>query len=108
MNEPVVFAIKKLKPGSKFGFSKNSAGMQTIDADHLIWLDDLVDAPTKEEILAEVARQESEKYKGLRAAEYPPLADLADAVYWQAQGDDTKMTAYLAAVDAVKQQYPKG
>jgi hypothetical protein len=43
-----------------------------------------------------------------RVMEYPPLTELADALYWQAQGDESKMTAYLAAVNAVKAKYPKG
>jgi hypothetical protein len=47
-------------------------------------------------------------YQRSRQPEYPPLADLADALYWQAQGDESKMTAYLAAVQAVKDKYPKG
>lgn len=42
-----------------------------------------------------------------RAANYPPLADLADALYWQSQGDTSKLEAYLAACDAVKRKYPK-
>ena len=42
-----------------------------------------------------------------RAAAYPPLADLADALYWQANGDESKMNTYLAAIAAVKQQLPK-
>jgi hypothetical protein len=42
-----------------------------------------------------------------RAPEYPPLADLADALYHQSKGDETKMTAYLAKCEAVKQKYPK-
>ena len=46
-------------------------------------------------------------YKDKRAAEYPPLTELADALYHQQNGDDSKMTAYLAKVDAVKQKYPK-
>ena len=50
---------------------------------------------------------EATEYQRLRKPEYPPLADLADALYWQSQGDESKMTAYLAAVDAVKQKYPK-
>lgn len=48
------------------------------------------------------------QYQRDRVMEYPPLAELADALYWQSQGDDSKMTAYLAAVDAVKAKYPKG
>ena len=43
----------------------------------------------------------------LRQAEYPPLADLADALYWQSKGDSSKMDAYNAAVEAVKQRFPK-
>lgn len=43
----------------------------------------------------------------LRRAEYPSLADLADALYWQAQGDDSKMSDYLARCAAVKVRFPK-
>lgn len=50
---------------------------------------------------------EATEYQRLREKEYPPLADLADALYWQAQGDETKMTAYVAKCEAVKQKYPK-
>jgi hypothetical protein len=67
---------------------------------------------TWQEAVDEQQRLEEEyqlkEYQRQRQSEYPPLADLADAVYWQAQGDDSKMTAYLAAVQAVKDKYPKG
>lgn len=43
----------------------------------------------------------------LRRTAYPPLADLADAMYWQSQGRDGKMKEYNAAVEAVKLRYPK-
>lgn len=43
----------------------------------------------------------------LRRDAYPPLTDLADAIYWQSQGDSRKMDAYTAAVAAVKAQFPK-
>ena len=46
-------------------------------------------------------------YGRRRAAEYPPLTDLADALVHQAAGDDTKLQAYLAACLTVKQRYPK-
>jgi hypothetical protein len=46
-------------------------------------------------------------YKGLRQKEYPSLTDLADALYHQSKGDETKLTAYLAKCEAVKQKYPK-
>lgn len=48
-----------------------------------------------------------DEYKILRAPEYPPLSELADALYHQQNGDDTKMAAYLAKCEAVKQKYPK-
>lgn len=68
--------------------------------------------PSREAIAAEIIRLQAEydskQYQRQRQPEYPPLADLADAIYWQSQGDESKMTAYLAAVDAVKQKYPKG
>jgi hypothetical protein len=38
---------------------------------------------------------------------YPPLQDLADALYWQAQGNDGPMQAYLARCKDVKTKFPK-
>ena len=59
----------------------------------------------------EIARLKSEydatEYQRKRQPEYPPLTELADALYHQQNGDDTKMTAYLAKCEAVKQKYPK-
>jgi hypothetical protein len=46
-------------------------------------------------------------YIAKRQPEYPPLTDLADALYHQSKGDETKLTAYLAKCEAVKQKYPK-
>lgn len=42
-----------------------------------------------------------------RQMEYPALADLADAMYWASQGDNTKLDNYYAACEAVKLKYPK-
>jgi hypothetical protein len=68
--------------------------------------------PSREEIINETARLQlildSTVYQRSRQPEYPPLADLADALYWQSKGNDIKMAAYLAAVEAVKIKYPKG
>ena len=47
-------------------------------------------------------------YIAKRQAEYPSLADFADAYYWAQNGDDTKMTAYIEKCEAVKTKYPKG
>ncbi len=46
-------------------------------------------------------------YQRQRAPEYPPLSDLADALYWASEGDESKLTAYYAACAAVKAKYPK-
>jgi hypothetical protein len=46
-------------------------------------------------------------YQLLRKEEYPPLADLADALYWQSKGDESKMDEYLANCEAIKLKYPK-
>ena len=47
------------------------------------------------------------KYKDDRQPLYPPLADLADAMYWNSKGDSTKLEAYYAACEKVKTDNPK-
>ena len=64
----------------------------------------LVDAAAAE-IAAELAATE---YQRQRAPEYPSLATLADALYWNSTGDSTKLDEYYAACAAVKAKYPKG
>lgn len=46
-------------------------------------------------------------WRGHRMREYPPLQQLADALYWSQRGDQSLMEAYLAACDEVKRKYPK-
>lgn len=46
-------------------------------------------------------------YVKRRQEEYPDLAELADALYWEAKGDKTKMKAYLDKCDQVKTKFPK-
>lgn len=46
-------------------------------------------------------------YKLERAAAYPALTEFADAVYWQQRGDDSKMAAWLAKCEEVKNSIPK-
>lgn len=79
---------------------------------NLIWYSENIDVPTKEQIETRTielqAIADSIAYQDQRKKEYPPLTDLADALFWQANGDNSKMTAYLAQVAAVKDRYPKG
>jgi hypothetical protein len=98
-------ALLSLRPGAAW----------TLDGDQyegITWLDEQQSKPTKEELTLEAdriqAEYDSKEYQRLRAPEYPPMADYLDAVYWQSKGDNTKMDAYLAAVEAVKSKYPKG
>ncbi len=68
--------------------------------------------PTLEQLQLEIKRLQQEYdnklFQRQRATEYPPLQDLADALYWQSKGDNSKMEAYVAACEAVKEKYPKG
>lgn len=97
--------------GPEIIWEQSDQGSELV-ASNLTWFSPEIAIPSKEAIDAELVRLEAEfaanEYQQLRRKEYPPLSDLADAVYWQSQGDDSKMTAYLAAVEAVKQKYPKG
>jgi hypothetical protein len=97
-------ALFNLKPGTRW----NLNGENYSD---LEWLDTTQTKPTEKQVMDEVARlqalYEATEYQRQRAKEYPPLTDLADALYHQQNGDETKMTAYLAKCEAVKQKYPK-
>jgi CO dehydrogenase/acetyl-CoA synthase alpha subunit len=65
----------------------------------------------KELVKQEAQRLQEEadknKYKLSRAQEYPSVKEFADAMFWASQGDDTKLQAYYAACQAVKDKYPK-
>jgi len=111
--------IQSLAPTAQFGLTGTEIefveeivdGVLTTTTPNLQWFDPSVTKPTKQQILAERARLQAEldatEYQRKRQPEYPPIGDLADAIYWQNEGDSSKMTAYLAAVEAVKVKYPK-
>lgn len=63
----------------------------------------LVDAAAAEIATERAATQ----YQRDRRPKYPSLADLADALYWSNQGDNTKLDEYYQACAAVKAKYPK-
>jgi len=72
--------------------------------------DDAFDAqgnPVSYDEAAVQAYIDAHAYIAKRQPEYPPLTDLADALYHQSKGDETKLTAYLAKCEAVKTKYPK-
>jgi len=98
-------ALLNLRPGAVWSMTGD-------DYTGLEWLDTVQSKPTIEEVKQELARLQqawtATEYQRQRAKEYPPLQDLADALYWQAQGNLQPMTDYLAACAAVKALYPKG
>jgi hypothetical protein len=123
--DPILTAINNLVPnaqvtcmdsfdGIKWKEITNSAGDPTGQyekiPENVSW-NDHREFPSKlaldNEYKKVVEEHTKKEYQRLRQSEYPPLADLADAMYWQSQGDDSKMTAYLSAVEAVKIKYPK-
>jgi hypothetical protein len=70
------------------------------------------------EIAAAIATHEAEQaklaYRARRAAEYPPLADLADALIHKASSDPAEIATgeeqervYYTACRAIKAKYPK-
>lgn len=63
------------------------------------WVDTRTEAERKAQAVIDV--------QVARRAAYPPLEDLGDALFWQGQGDPSKLDAYLAAVAAVKEKFPK-
>lgn len=98
----ITHAISSLYPTARW---------QIVGEDYstLEWYSTNIPKPSLVVLMAEVDRlTATTSHMEPRRAEYPPMTDYLDAVYWQAQGDDSKMTAYLAAVEAVKQKYPKG
>ena len=59
------------------------------------------------EVSFDLAELDATQYQRDRQPEYPSLADLADALYWSNQGDNTKLDEYYQACAAVKAKYPK-
>ena len=91
--------MRSLRPTAKWTIKNES---------EVIWQDDTQQQPTEAEVLAEVARLESEwnatEYQRLRAAEYPPIANYLDGVV---KGDQEQIDKYIADCLAVKAKYPK-
>ena len=94
-------AIRSLRPDSEW----------VLRGDVLEWMDSNQTEPTEAEIQEEVVRLQAEydatEYQRQRAPEYPSMAELADALYWNSTGDSTKLDEYYAACAAVKAKYPK-
>lgn len=97
-------ALRSLRPTASF-----TVVGETYEG--ITWLDAATKMPSRLEVEEEVARLKTQRelnaYKEKRRLEYPPMSDYLDAVYWQSQGDDSKMIEYWAKIEAVKEKYPK-
>lgn len=92
-------ALQSLCPGAEWVLRGNEySGLE--------WLDTKQAQPSEAEIAAEVVRLQAEydanQYQRDRAAEYPSFADQFDLLFHG--GYD----AWKAAIQAVKDKYPKG
>lgn len=98
----IIDAIQSLIPNAEIIIKENNS---------IEWINpknpDITEEEIQEEYLKLQTEYEKTEYQRLRQPEYPSLADLADAIYWQSKGDDSKMTLYLQACEDVKNQYPK-
>ena len=91
-------ALQSLRPGAEW----------CLRGDALEWLDTNQTQPTEAEITAEVTRLQAEydakAYARSRAAEYPAIGDQLDALFHAG----VFPADMAAAIQAVKDKYPKG
>lgn len=104
MNFTYTDAILKIRPEAAFHVKDN-------EYDTLQWYDTIQTRPTEEEIQIQLELMkldwENKTYQRERQMVYPPLTDLADALYWQSQGDNTKYDKYIETISQIKEKYPK-
>jgi hypothetical protein len=93
----IASALSSLAPTASFAVHGN-------EYENIIWQSD-TPMPTKEAVLAEVARLQiidnANAYKEKRQQAYPSIPDQLDLIYHQG------LDAWKAAIEAVKQEYPK-
>jgi len=75
-----------------------------IDPENFVWHDETTEKPTLEQLDYMI---ELDKVHKIRSQYYPPLSEIADALYWKEQGDSSKLLNYFDKVEAVKLKFPK-
>lgn len=97
----IINALASLRPNAQWQ-------MDGDDYENIEWLDTEQIKPTKEEVLAEVARLKSEfdakEYQRIRANEYPPIGDQLDALFHAGVFPEEM----ASQIQAIKNKYPKG
>ena len=99
-------ALINLRPGANFlVYGSEYIGIKWCEPEGGVTVPSELEVSTEfDRLTAEWNRTE---YQRNRALEYPPIEDYLDAVYWQLQGDGSKMVDYLGKIEAVKNKYPK-
>ena len=94
-------ALSSLRPGAVWV-------LRGEEYDGLNWIDEDQEAPSQEELAAEVERLQAEfdktAYRLQREPEYPDFRDYLDGVV---KNDQDQIQAYIDACLAVKAKYPK-
>lgn len=103
-------ALCSLCPSAQWSYTVHSG--EKLNYNDVEWNENnKIPKPTLEEIEVEIQRLQQEweatEYQRLRAPEYPPLTELADALYWSSKGDTTKLQEYYDACEEVKNNHPK-
>lgn len=79
--------------------------------ENIQWYDER-EQPTKEQLeqayIELLKHTRKNRYKEQRKELYPSWEILADAIYHQQKGDNSKMDQYIKMCDDIKQKYPKG
>ena len=102
----IATAIHSLKPELKFGIDYD---VQDIDEKiTLVWLKDIKDKPTDEEIDAEIielqADWDNQEYFRERIENYPSIEDQLDMQYWDSVNGTTTWADKIAEI---KSAHPK-
>ena len=102
----IATAIHSLKPELEFGIDYD---VQDIDGTiTLVWLKDIDDKPTDEEIDAEIIRLQADwdnqEYVRERIEKYPSIEEQLDMQYWDSVNATTTWADKIAKI---KSAYPK-
>lgn len=102
----VVYSDALLFLDKTYNFVSNGNEYENIQ-----WYDER-EQPTKEQLeqaYIELLKHTSKnRYKEQRKELYPSWEILADAIYHQQKGDNSKMDQYIKMCDDIKEKYPKG
>lgn len=94
----IIDALLSLRPGAQWTCYGDSY-------ENIVWHEEEIEIPSKEEVEAEVLRLQEEydklEYQRLRKKEYPSIEDQLDLLYHRG------IDGWKSEIDKVKNKYPK-